>query len=260
MNRQPLKSIIGARIWSLWVVFFCTTLAAQKIPRGQQELLGTWAGERFWLRALPAGGPFGADRLVMIAAAPPEQHAQMAQVGAHPWVLLDGQARVKMWNERLRLSTAIQFTGEDYLRQAILLQGEEFMPREDRLPGPLVAEAAHWPFWLALVWQVGQAGSMPVRDLQQTGLAGLIEWDAAGSLSLGGAFFQVAPGKHVQPLQLIADSNGRLAEIRGEPWWRPDPKGSAQNAIFFQVDRRLPPPEDAAAWSAFEAHQKSLGR
>jgi hypothetical protein len=152
-------------------------LASSLLPAGeptvdpaQQELHGTFAGQPFWMRLLPADKQFGNNRVLNLVYTPP---AESEVAGAHlsdcPFLLLDPRLRLVAWNGRDTGTKAVPAAPSGYAitREVSVKDGDD--TRID-LQQRTVAGERGWdlraaPLLLALAWQRGTNATIRLVDL-----------------------------------------------------------------------------------------------
>jgi hypothetical protein len=135
-----------------------------------QELHGTFAGQRFWLRLLPPDQQFGKNRVLQLVYTPP---AESVLDGAHlsdcPFLLINQQARIVAWNGRDTGSKAVPAapTGYAITREVSVPEGDDrrIDLQTRTIPGERGWDLHVAPLLLALVWRPGSNADLRAVDL-----------------------------------------------------------------------------------------------
>jgi hypothetical protein len=144
--------------------------ALPALPAGTAEIHGSWAGQPYWARVLPADPHYGGQRLLQLSWPPPPP----ASIGGVrlvdcPFVLLDAQGRVVAWNGRDSLSQAMPGAPDGYQvsREIDEGSGEDAHAVEHKriIHGPRGWDLQLAPLLLALTWHDGSAAAVPIVDL-----------------------------------------------------------------------------------------------
>lgn len=156
---------------ALLLVLACAVIAADpNIAPAQQELHGTFAGQRFWMRLLPADKQFGGNRVLNLVYTPP---AESELAGAHlsdcPFLLLDPQLKLVAWNGRDTGSKVLPAAPNGYAvtREISVKDGDDTrLDLKNRtIPGERGWDLRAAPLLLALGWQRGTSATIRLVDL-----------------------------------------------------------------------------------------------
>jgi hypothetical protein len=153
------------------LILACAAIGADlTVAPEQQELHGTFAGQRFWMRLLPADKQFGGNRVLNLVYTPP---AESELAGAHlsdcPFLLLDPHLRLIAWNGRDTGSKAVPAAPDGYTvtREVNLTEGDDTrLDLQNRtIPGERGWDLRAAPLLLALGWRSGTSATIRAIDL-----------------------------------------------------------------------------------------------
>ena len=154
------------------VLFACSILAAADptIAPLQQELHGTFAGQPFWMRLLPADKQFGGNRVLNLVYTPPvESELAGAHLSDCPFLLVDPHLKLVAWNGRDIGSKAVPAAPNGYAvtREVSVKDGDDTrIDLQNRtIPGERGWDLRSAPLLLALGWQRGSSATIRAIDL-----------------------------------------------------------------------------------------------
>ena len=178
------------------------------VDAAQQDVHGTFAGEKFWMRLSPPDKQFGSNRVLQLVYTPP---AESETGGAHlsdcPFLLLDPQLRIVAWNGRDTGSKAVPGAPDGYAitREVTVARdqdkGIDLQPRT--IAGERGWDLRSAPLLLALGWRSGTTSTARVVDLFGPRHADklTLAWQDT-AVTIAGTAYTVTP-----------DENGRLKSL-----------------------------------------------
>ncbi len=185
-----------------------TAVTLPNVDAPQQELHGTFAGQRFWARLTPADKQFGNNRVMQLVYTPPIA-AELG--GAHlsdcPFLLVDPHMRVVAWNGRDSGSKAVPAAPSGYAITRETTIGDGVDKRIDLVARTLAGERG-WdlriaPVLLAIGWRPTGTASVRVVDLfgPRSAESMTLTWNDT-AVTIAGIMYTV-----------VADEAGRLKSL-----------------------------------------------
>lgn len=154
------------------LVFAYAVLSAADltVDPAQHELHGSFAGQPFWMRLLPADKQFGGNRVLNLVYTPPaESEVDGAHLSDCPFLLLDPTLRLVAWNGRDTGTKAVPAapTGYDITREISVKQDNDtsIALQNRTIPGERGWDLRAAPLLLALGWKKGTSATIRAIDL-----------------------------------------------------------------------------------------------
>jgi len=193
------------------------------VDTAQQELHGSYAGQPFWARLMPADKQFGNNRLLQLVYTPPNE-TELA--GAHlsdcPFLLLDPTLRIVAWNGRDIGSKVVPAAPNGYriTREVTIVEAKE--KRIDLDTRTITGERG-WdlraaPILLALAWHSGTSSTVRLVDLfgPRHAEALTLTWNDT-NVTIAGATFTAVADANGQLKHLTAADGSVVIAVTGRP-------------------------------------------
>jgi hypothetical protein len=179
------------------------------VPAAVQELHGTFAGQRFWVRLKAPDPQFKGNRVLeLVYTPPPADQLAGAVLSDVPFLLVDDHLRIVAWNGRDTGSTVTPGAPTGYKIGRDLEQGEGVDRHVENEKRAILGERG-WdlrlaPVLLALGWSKDSAGALRAVDLfgPRHGEALTVAWTGTAVTVAGQAW------------TIVPDADGRMQEVK----------------------------------------------